>query len=150
MEKKRRFSRFDFTEILLAGVILLIITGVALGIGVYVMPSEHLEVPELQPVVRVARETNFPIGSSRIRNWGDQAILIIRPDSTRYSALEGTSPADGCVLRWDPQALRVYSPCRYAVYDLQGAVVAGLSTQALKRYVVSVRDGVIYVSGGTR
>jgi hypothetical protein len=34
------------------------------------------------------------------------------------------------------------------VYDLRGDVVAGLSTQALKRFAVSVREGVIYVSEG--
>lgn len=140
--------RRSFTEILLAGIILLMVTTVLLAVGLYVVPSEHLEIPELQPVIRVTREADFPIGSSRARNWGDQAILVIRPDSLRYFALQGISPADGCLLRWDLDALRIYSPCRYAVYDLQGDVVAGLSTQALKRYAVSVRDGVVYVSEG--
>lgn len=148
--EERGLLRRSFTEILLAGVILLMITAVVLAIGLYVMPSEHLEMPELQPVVRVTREVDFPVGSSRVRNWGDRAILIVRPDSVRYFALQGASPADGCLLRWDQEALRVYSPCRYALYDLRGDVVAGLSTQALERYTVSVRDGVIYVSEGTR
>jgi len=141
--------RRSFTEILLAGVILLMVTSVLLAIGLYIVPSGHLEIPELQPVIRVTREADFPIGSSRARTWGDRAILVIRPDSLRYFALQGVSPADGCLLRWDPDASRVYSPCRYAVYDLQGELVAGLSTQALKIYAVSVRDGVVYVSEGT-
>ena len=136
----------SFTEILLGGVIVLMVTSVLLAVALYVFPSEHLEIPELQPVVRVTREADFPVGSSRARNWGDRAILIIRPDSLRYFALQGISPPDGCLLRWDPEALRVFSPCAHAVYDLRGDVVAGLSNQALKRYEVSVRDGVVYVS----
>jgi hypothetical protein len=147
---KDHLTRFGFDELLLAGVILLMITGVAIGIGLYAMPAEHLEMPELQPVVRVTDEANFPVGSSRLRNWGDRTILIVRPDSLRYFALQGTSPADGCTLRWDSDALRVYSPCSYQVYDLKGDVVAGLSTQALVHYAVSIRDGVIYVSEATR
>jgi nitrite reductase/ring-hydroxylating ferredoxin subunit len=141
-----RLTRLGFDELLLTGVILLIITGVLIVIALYAAPSKHLEIAELQPVIRITREDRFPVGSSRIRTWGDRTILVVRPDSLRYFALEGTSPADGCTLKWDPDALRVYSPCRYLVYDLRGDVVAGLSTKALKRYDVSVRDGVIYVS----
>lgn len=150
MQNEGRLRNLDFTELLLGGVILLICTGVALAIGLYAKPGEPLSDPELQPVIRVAEEAGFPVGSSRVRHWGDRAILVIRSDSLRYHALEGTSPADGCLLRWDSEALRVTSPCSYEVYDLHGAVVAGLSTRSLKRYPVSIRDGVIYVSEGRR
>jgi nitrite reductase/ring-hydroxylating ferredoxin subunit len=146
MHTVRGLLQRGFDELLLTGVVLLMVTGGAIAIGLYLKPQERLEIPELQPVIRVAREADFPIGSSRIRNWGNRTILIIRMDSTRYYALQGTSPVDDCTLRWDPDALRVYSPCRYAVYDHRGDVVAGLSNLALKRYAVSVRDGVIYVS----
>jgi nitrite reductase/ring-hydroxylating ferredoxin subunit len=150
MQKERRLRNLDFTELLLGGVIVLICTGVLLAIGLYAKPSEPLSNPELQPVIRIADEADFPVGSSRVRNWGDRAILVVRPDSLRYFALDGTSPADGCLLRWDPDALRVTSPCSYEVYDLRGAVVSGLSTRSLKEYPVSIRDGVIYVSEGRR
>lgn len=151
MERTERgLLRRGFDEILLGGVIVLIALAMLTGIWLYVTPSTELEIPELQPVIRVARVDNFPVGSSRIRNWGRRTLLIVRPDSNLYVALQGTAPADGCVLQWDQEALRISSPCRYAVYDLRGDVVAGLSTQALKRYAVSVRDGVIYVSEGAR
>ena len=148
MEKEGRLSRLSFDDLLLGSVILLMLTGAAIIFWLYASPTEHLEMPELQPVIRIAAETDFPIGSSRVRRWGARTILIVRPDSTRYFALQGTSPADGCTLRWDSDALRVYSPCSYEVYDLRGAVVSGLSTQGLERYSVSVRDGIIYVSEG--
>jgi nitrite reductase/ring-hydroxylating ferredoxin subunit len=150
MQNERRLRNLDFTELLLGGVIILIGTSVALAIGLYAKPAEPLSNPELQPVIRIADEAGFPVGSSRARNWGNRAILVIRADSLRYFALEGTSPADGCLLRWDPDALRVTSPCSYEVYDLRGAVVSGLSTRSLKQYSVSIRDGVIYVSEGRR
>ncbi len=150
MEKERKLQRLGFTELLLGSVILLMLTLGVIAMAFYVTPSQHLEVPELQPAIRVAREADFLVGSSRIRGWGEEVILIVRPDSARYVALQGVSPADGCVLRWDPESSRVYSPCRYIVYDLRGDVVAGLSRQALKRYAVSVREGVIYVSEGVR
>lgn len=149
MEREGK-PRAGFTELLLGGVILLIITLTALAAAFYVAPSERLDVPQLQPVIRVARESDFPVRSSRVRNWGDRIILIIRPDSLRYVALQGTSTVDGCILRWDPDASRVYSPCRYMEYDLRGDVVAGLSTRALDRYAVSIRDGVVYVSDEIR
>jgi nitrite reductase/ring-hydroxylating ferredoxin subunit len=151
MERTQRgLLRRGFDEILLTGVILVIVTGIVILVSLYVMPSEHLEIPELQPVIRISQETDFPVGTSRVRNWGQRTILIVRADSASYYALQGASPADGCLLRWDPESTRVYSPCRYSVYGLRGEVVAGLSTRALTRYAVSVRDGVIYVSEAAR
>ncbi|MGD2217067.1 MAG: Rieske (2Fe-2S) protein [Gemmatimonadales bacterium] len=150
MEIERKLQRLGFTELLLGGVIVLIITLAVIAMAFYVNPAENLDIPEVQPAIRVAREADFLVGSSRIRSWGDEVILIVRLDSSRYFALQATSPADGCILRWDPESSRIYSPCRYMVYDLRGDVVAGLSTQALKRFAVSVREGVIYVSEGAR
>lgn len=146
--EERRLLRLGFTEILLSGVILLIITLVAAAMIFYVTGSEQLDVPELQPVIRIANEDDFPVGSSRVRNWGEEIILVVRADSSRYVAVQGISPVDGCILRWDREASRIYSPCRYAVYDLRGDAVAGLSTEALLRFAVSVRGGVVYVSRG--
>jgi nitrite reductase/ring-hydroxylating ferredoxin subunit len=150
MEIERRIQRLGFTELLLGGVILLMVALGAIAAAFYVAPSEHLEIPEVQPVARVAPETEFPVGSSRIRNWGERIILVVRSDSLSYHALQAVSPVDGCILRWDPESSRVFSPCRYMVYDLRGDVVVGLSTQALKRYTVSVREGVVYVSDEIR
>ncbi len=140
-------SGLGFTEILLGGVILLIATGILGGIALYLLPAGHLEIPELQPSVRVAREADFPIGASRIVNWGDQVILVIRRDAQAYAALQGAGPSDECILRWEAEALRVVSPCTYVVYDLHGNVVSGLTHEPLRRYAVFVRGGVIYVTG---
>ncbi len=146
-QDKTSDGRSTFNELLLGGVILLIVVAVALGVGLFILPEEHLPLPELQPFARVAAEKDFPIGAVRILNWGDAVILVVRQGETEYAGLEGTSPSDGCILDWDEASRRVASPCTYVVYDLRGNVVTGLTTTPLRRYQVYVRDGVVYVKG---
>ena len=123
------------------------LAGLIIGIGLYLLPPEHLQLAELQPVYRVAREADFPVGTSRVVNWGERVILVVRTAEQSYAALQGTAPTDGCILTWDPASQRVLSPCTYLIYDLHGNVVRGLSTVPLQRYAVFIRDGVVYVTG---
>jgi nitrite reductase/ring-hydroxylating ferredoxin subunit len=139
-------SRLTFNGLLLAGVILSMAMAVGIAVLLYLMPADHLQLPELQPFARVAREAEFPVGASRVVNWGEQIILVVRRGEQEYFGLEGTSPTDGCILEWDAASLRVVSPCTYMVYDVRGNVVAGLTTTPLKAYPVYVRGGVIYVT----
>jgi nitrite reductase/ring-hydroxylating ferredoxin subunit len=134
-----------FNEILLGGVIMLILAMIGLIVGLYALPGGHLELPDLLPGVQVAREANLPVGASRVVSWGDQIILVIRSDEQRYSALQGTSPDDNCILEWDVEAQRVVSPCSNLVFDLRGNVVKGLTTAPLLRYSVFTRGGVVFV-----
>lgn len=138
-------SGLGFNELLLGAVILFIVFGTALAVTLYVLPGEHLEIPEAQPAVRVAREADFPVASSRMVRWGDRAILVIRSTPDRFVAVQGTAPSDGCLLRWEEEALRIVSPCSYVVYDLAGRPVTGLSTRPLQGFPVFLRDGVVYV-----
>lgn len=140
-------SGVGFNELLLGAVIVLMIAGIGIGVSLYVLPTEHLEIPELQPVIRVARESDFPVGASRIVHWGERVILVVRPGEQQYFALQGTASSDGCILRWDRDASRIVSPCSYVVYDLHGNVVTGLTTQPLQRYPVLIRAGTVYVAG---
>lgn len=145
MESRFRLTGVGFDRLLLGGIIVLMVVAVLLAAGVYVLPAEHLRIPELQPVMRIASEAEFPVGSSRLRAVGGETILVVRSDERTYSALAAISPLDGCILRWDLEARRIYSPCAYAVFNLRGDVVSGLTTVSLERYRVSVRDGVVYV-----
>lgn len=146
-EPRGNWAGLGFTELLLAGVILLILTGVGLGLGLYLLPADYHQIAELQPGARVAREADFPVGSSRLVNWGDYVILVIRRGENEYFALQGTAPSDGCILQWDAESRRVTSPCTYVVYDLFGSAVVGLSQTPLRRYPVFVRGGTVYVTG---
>jgi nitrite reductase/ring-hydroxylating ferredoxin subunit len=135
-----------FNEYLVGGIAALMLAGILIVIALYTIPSERLQLPELQPAYRVAREADFPVGTSRLVNWGDRVILVVRTDQQSYVALQGTAPNDGCILRWDAPSLRVESPCSYLVYDLHGNVVRGLTTVPLLRYAVYVRDGNVFVT----
>jgi hypothetical protein len=141
-----RWTR-GFNEFLLGGIVILMLASLAFGIGLYLLPPEQLQLAELQPAYRVAREADFPVGASRVVNWGERVVLTIRMGDQAYFALQGTAPSDGCILKWDPASLRVYSPCSYLIYDLHGNVVRGLTTVPLQRYEVFVRSGVVYVTG---
>jgi nitrite reductase/ring-hydroxylating ferredoxin subunit len=138
-------TRFEFGGLLLTGVILVTVACALIGLALYLLPGAVLQVPGNQPELRIARESEFPVGASRVESWGEAIILVIRVEEDRYVALQGTSPDQGCVMRWDDESRRVVSPCRYQVYDLQGNVVAGLSRQPLRLYHVYVREGVVLV-----
>lgn len=133
-----------FNEYLLGGVVLLALFLVVLGIAMYLPPGDHVDIPELQPNVRVA-SSELPDSASRVVTWGPRVILVVRTGA-EYAALQGTSPIDGCILKWDRQSARIVSPCGYVVYDLHGNVVRGLTTVPLLRYDTFVQQGAVYVT----
>ena len=135
-----------FNELLLGAVLALMGAGLGLVLVLYVLPGEHLELSALDPVVRVASVEDFPVGSSRMVQWGDRAILVVRTADGTFFATSGNAPHDGCQLRWEDESSRIVSPCSYAVFDVRGNVVAGLTTTALTRFAVFVRDGSVYVT----
>lgn len=137
--------RPGFGEYLFGGIIALMLFGALLAVFLYLVPPEHLELAELQPAYRVKPAAEFPVGASQVVHWGDRIILVIHTGAQEYTALDGTSPTDGCILEWDESSLRVLSPCTHIVYDLHGNVVKGLTTVPLHRYPVFVRQGVVYV-----
>jgi len=125
------------------GVVFLVALGVA---ALYTIPPEHLIIPQHEMATRVARLQDFPVGSSRLETWGEDAILVVRRDENAFAALQGVSPVDGCILNWDPEALRVTSPCGHQVYNLRGHVVEGLTTESLQQYRVFLRNDIVYVT----
>ncbi len=145
-ERERAVFKMSFNDTLLASVILLMLTCAAMIIGLYVLPREPLLVAAAQPTIRISQAASFPVGASRVTNWGDQIVIVVRRDADRFAALQGVSPSDGCILRWDAVSSRLFSPCSYVEYDLQGNVITGLSRTPLRRYVGFVRDGAVYVT----
>ena len=135
----------SFGGYLLGGLLVLMAATALLVVFLYLLPPEQLQLPELQPALRVGPVGTLPVGAGRTVRWGDQVILVVRTDTSRYAALKGVAPTDGCMLQWSPTALRIESPCSYIVYDLHGNVVRGLTTVPLTRYPTFVRDDVLYV-----
>lgn len=141
-----RTARLDLSSLLLIAVVVLMGTGFALVVALYGQSAGRLEIPEVQPAVRVSAVASFPVGASRMIRWGDRPVLVVRLAEEEYVALEGAAPSDGCLLAWEEDASRLVSPCTYVVYDVDGSAVTGLSTTPLQRYPVFVRDGTVYVA----
>jgi len=135
-----------FNEYLLGGVLVLTLVAVAMGVSLYLLPGEYPQLPELQPVARVARASEFPTGASRVVNWGTHIVLVVHAGDGDLYALQGTAPTDGCILEWDAVSQRIVAPCSYLVYDLHGNVVRGLTTVPLLRYGVFEREGIVYIT----
>jgi nitrite reductase/ring-hydroxylating ferredoxin subunit len=139
-------SERGFESLLLTGLLILLALMLFLFAVLYAVPGEHLALSERQSALRMGRVEEIPIGGSRINNWGDEVVLLVRVSDTEFHAVEGTSTLDGCILEWDPDAFRVVSPCAHQLYDLRGRAVEGLTTRPLQRYDVSVRRGLVFVT----
>jgi len=138
--------RPGFNEYLLGGVIALGLVAAVMSVSLYLLPGDYPQLPELQPLARVARTSEFPAGASRVVNWGTHIVLVVHAGDGDYYALQGTAPTDGCILAWDAVSQRIVSPCSYLVYDLHGNVVRGLTTVPLLRYDVFEREGAVYIA----
>jgi nitrite reductase/ring-hydroxylating ferredoxin subunit len=136
----------DLSTFLLNSMIGVVFLIVLVAAALYTIPPEHLIIPQHEVAVRVARLEDFPVGSSRLETWGEQAILVVRRGEQEFAALQGVSPVDGCILNWDPEALRIASPCGHQVYNLRGHVVEGLTTESLQQYKVFLRNDIVYVT----
>jgi nitrite reductase/ring-hydroxylating ferredoxin subunit len=139
-------SKLRFESILMIGLLVLLGFMLAVFAVFYAVPADHLELPERQSAFRMGRADDIPIGESRVSNWGEEIILLVRVAEDEFRAVQGTSTLDGCILDWDADALRVVSPCGYQVYDLRGRAVVGLTTRPLRRYEVSVQRGLVFVT----
>ena len=142
-------TKWDFWDWCLAG---LSVFGFSVGLLIFLLfalPQEPLVIPEIDASIRVANLEDFPENTEKRKQWGEKLILVIRSASGEVTAVEGRSPADGCVLEWDRRLARVYSPCSYHVYNPYGYVVEGLDNRALLRYPVFERGGVINIGSGS-
>ena len=71
---------------------------------------------------------------------------MIRNGDQSYSALQGTSAKDGCILEWDSRRKEGRLAVQlYRVWFTRGNVVKGLTTSPLLRYSVFTRGGVVFV-----
>lgn len=142
-------ARWDFWDWSLAGLGVIGCFAGLLIFLVYALPHKPLVIPEVQSSVRVGTVEEILPNSSRLERWGSELVLVIRTEQGEVTAVEGLSPADGCVLEWDDRLGRIRSPCTYQLYNAYGFVIAGLSDQSLRQYPVLIRDGVINIGSGT-
>jgi hypothetical protein len=138
-------EKWDFWDWCLAGLSVFTLAMGLLIFFLYALPQEPLLVPEVQASIRVGRLDDFPLNTSRLQSWGSELILVIRTDDGEMRAVEGRSPTTNCVLQWDSRRGHIHSPCSYEIYNPLGYIVSGLGDQALQRYPVWIRDGIISI-----
>ena len=139
-------SERGLESLLMIGLLLLLGLMLSLFAVLYAIPAEHLTLPDRQSALRMGRIDKISVGGSRVNNWGDEIVLLVRISDDKFYAIQGTSTLDGCILEWDQQAFRVVSPCGHQTYDLRGRAVEGLTTRPLRRYDVSVQRGLVFVT----
>ena len=139
-------SEHGFESLLIIGLLVLLGLMLTLFAVLYAIPAEHLTLPDRQSALRMGRVEGIPVGGSRVNNWGDEIVLLVRISDDEFYAVQGTSTLDGCILDWDKEAFRVVSPCGHQTYDLRGRAVEGLTTRPLRRYDVSVQRGLVFVT----
>jgi nitrite reductase/ring-hydroxylating ferredoxin subunit len=139
-------SERGFESVLMIGLIVLLALMLGAFALFYAVPADHLTLPDRQSALRMGRVDEIPVGGSRVNNWGEEVVLLVRVSEDEFRAVQGTSTLDGCILDWDPDAFRVVSPCGYQLYDLRGRAVDGLTTRPLSRYNVSVQRGLVFVT----
>jgi len=142
-------ANWDFWDWCLAG-----LSAFGLGVGfvvfmAFALPQEPLVIPEVASSIRVAPLDDFPENTARLERWGESLILVVRGTSGEVTAVEGRSPADGCVLQWNERLGRIHSPCTYQIYNPYGFVIAGLDNRVLRRYPVLIRDGIVNIGSGS-
>ncbi|MBK5096766.1 MAG: Rieske (2Fe-2S) protein [Gemmatimonadetes bacterium] len=139
-------SERGFESLLITGLLVLLGLMLSLFAVLYAIPAEHLTLPDRQSALRMGSIDDISVGGSRVNNWGDEIVLLVRISVDEFYAIQGTSTLDGCILDWDQQAFRVVSPCGHQMYDLRGRAVEGLTTRPLRRYDVSVQRGLVFVT----
>ena len=141
-------ARWDFWDWTLAGLGIFLASAGFLIFLLYAIPHRPLVIPQLQASVRVGAVDQMLPNTARLERWGAELILVIRTEEGAVTAVQGRSPADGCVLQWDDHLQQVRSPCSYQLYNPRGFVIAGLSDQSLRQYPVLIRDGIINIGSG--
>lgn len=139
-------SERGFESVLMIGLLVLLTLMLSAFAVFYAVPADHMTLPDRQSALRMGRVDEIPVGGSRVNNWGEEVVLLVRVSEDEFRAVQGTSTLDGCILDWDPAAFRVVSPCGYQLYDLRGRAVDGLTTRPLRRYDVSVQRGLVFVT----
>jgi menaquinol-cytochrome c reductase iron-sulfur subunit len=86
--------------------------------------------------------------SGWIVNQEEITAYVLTQDGREFIAMSNICTHLGCRVRWVGDQGRFFCPCHNAVFDKDGAVVAGPPPRPLDRYEVKVEDDQILILGG--
>ncbi len=73
------------------------------------------------------------------------SIYVRRDNGNQFVAFSPKCTHLGCTVQWNNKALQFFCPCHAAVFDADGAVVAGPAPRPLDRYETKTEKGRLFV-----
>lgn len=74
-----------------------------------------------------------------------RSVYVTDVGNGEWSVFSRTCSHLGCLVRWDESKESFLCPCHGAVFDKDGAVVAGPPPEPLQKLEVKVENGLLYV-----
>ncbi len=74
-----------------------------------------------------------------------RSVYVTDAGNAEWSVFSRTCSHLGCLVRWDESKESFLCPCHGAVFDKEGAVVAGPPPEPLQKLEVKVENGLLYV-----
>ncbi len=74
-----------------------------------------------------------------------RSVYVTDVGNGKWSVFSRTCSHLGCLVRWDESKESFLCPCHGAVFDKNGAVVAGPPPEPLQKLEVKVENGLLYV-----
>jgi nitrite reductase/ring-hydroxylating ferredoxin subunit len=105
------------------------------------------------PIVRIARLEDIPIGSVMTFRYPDQndLCILLRVDETTLLAYDQQCTHLSCSVTPDLAAGKLHCPCHHGYFDLTtGRPLAGPPRRPLVRILLRVRDGSVEAYGVER
>ncbi len=110
-------------------------------------PSEWRAIGEIEQFPE-GEITSAELQSSRKDGWMESAhkeALWVKRLGQQVIVFSSTCTHAGCRVAWDRQKQRFLCPCHGGQYDSEGRVVAGPPPQPLRRYLVKLEEGQVWV-----
>ena len=76
-----------------------------------------------------------------------QDIIIANTGNEVFVALSSVCTHQGCAINYNHSNTNFPCPCHGSVFSVQGSVLQGPATTAVKRYTVSREDNVLTITG---
>lgn len=138
-------TRRDFMKIAGWAAAVTSFSAVTVPLIAYLYPKDLSETPS--DPVPVAEAANFPVGESRIVQFGRYPALVIHTDSglRAYSAV---CTHFACIVKWNAATGEIECPCHEGYFDpIDGSVLSGPPPTPLAALdVYTAADGQVYVA----
>ncbi len=88
----------------------------------------------------------FPVNSGKIIRFGNQPVLLLRPEEQDWRAFFGTCTHLNCTVQYQESSRQIWCACHNGLFDLNGRVVSGPPPRALEQLEVKIRGDDVIVS----